>query len=297
MVSEIQQEYTPERRSEDGGVAGEGIEIGPRLPSSAEVSACIDTLERTSRALKRVLKMLDDPAPARVRKATDDLASQDLGQVVELPRLITTWLEHERATRGTRLRAGLREVCVGRSIPVKVLTREPLELYLAPLSVRVDVEADRADLSFGRIRLARCRADATEIVSTRDDALQELEGDGWEPEAFLARLRQAWSRASGGRWAELIDVLPEVALLCQSAAFRKNPTEKAFRPYPRVQLAYDLWRLRRDRCLSAGGWRLTLGTATGGSTRDKSRVWWLEDGRGGGQYHLTLRFVKEGEHA
>lgn len=282
-------------------VAGRETGQGPAdgvmsLPASSEVSAGLDALARATRILKKAGKQLDEPVPAKIGKTAAELAACDVGRIAALAKALESWVEHERATRGARLRSELRQACEVADVPLAVLSRDPLELYLAPLTVRIDVEADRADLSFARVRLARCRADGAAVVAAREEQVAQLEGGAWEPETYLTQLRRAWSRTGQGTWVELVDVLPELALLRQSAAFRKDPTARRFEPYPRVQFAYDLWRLRRDRCLAAGGWRLTLGTATGGSTRDKSRVLWLEDGRGGGQFHLTLRFVKEERH-
>ena len=267
------------------------------LPTSDDVAQSLDALARATRILKKARGQLAEPVPGRIEKTAAELAGCDLGHVAELADSLAAWVEHERVTRGARLRSDLRAACETRGFPLTVLSRDPLELYLAPVTVSIDVSKDRADVSFGRIRLSRCRADGAAIVAAREEAVRQLEGESWDPEAFFDQLRRAWSRAGRGDWAELVDVLPELALIKQSAAFRKDPTAKRFQPYPRVQFAYDLWRLRRDRCLGANGWRLTLGSATGGSTRDKTRVLWLEDGRGGGQYHLTLRFVREGHHA
>ncbi|MCK6504647.1 hypothetical protein L6R53_14785 [Myxococcota bacterium] len=88
-------------------------------------------------------------------------------------------------------------------------------------------------------------------------------------------------------------MLPQLALELQDDRFRREPSAAHFRPYSRARLCWDLWRLRRDRCLAVDGWRLSLGPATGSSTRDKKRVFWLEDDQGRGQYYLTLRFVRE----
>ena len=296
MVISTQQQWLPGQPADEESAVDAG-DPTPALPSDDDLSAGLDALTRASRYLKKVRSLLDEPVPARIDGAATDLAACDLGGITDIAAAMAAWVEYERATRGARLRADLREACAEVGIRPAVLSRDPLELYLAPVTVLIDVDRDLADLAFARIRQGRCRADGAAIVAARNEVVCDLEGESWDPEAFFAQLRGAWVRAGGDAWVELIDVLPELALLRQPPSFRKDPTAKKFVPYPRAQFAYDLWRLRRDRCLAADGWRLTLGTATGGSTRDKSRVLWLEDGRGGGQYHLTLRFVKEGSHA
>ena len=202
------------------------------------------------------------------------------------------WLGTERQGRRSRFASELKEGCAREGVELRVITKDPLELRLSPLGLLVDFDADHADLVFGRERLARCPARAEAVLAARREALATLEGKGWDPKAFFSALQLAWRRLGEG-WVELSEILPELALALQSKRFRQDPTARNFDPYPRVQLIYDLWRLRRDRQLSQGGRRLSLGPATGGSTRDKRRVFWLEDAAGNGQYHLTLRFVAE----
>ena len=159
----------------------------------------------------------------------------------------------------------------------------------------MDLGRDKAELTFGREVLAKTGARADEIIAARAEALSELETADWDPAAYLFALYKAWRRTSPkGDWAELVDVLPNLVLELQTDAWRLDPTERNFRPYSRARYCFDLWRLRRDRTLVSNEvWRLSLGPATGGSTKDKKRVLWLEDAAGRGQYHLTLRFVRE----
>ncbi len=78
-------------------------------------------------------------------------------------------------------------------------------------------------------------------------------------------------------------------MLMQNDRFKTDPTRENFKPYGKVRLAFDLARLRRSGQLEHQGARLTLGTATMGSTKDKSRVLYLEDA-GRGQFYLSLAF-------
>ncbi|MFH1469886.1 MAG: hypothetical protein ABIO70_36215 [Pseudomonadota bacterium] len=205
------------------------------------------------------------------------------------------WLAEQERERRQRLAGDLRAACEATEVELLVLQRAPLELRLPPVSVEVDYDADRAIVRFAGDRLLECEVQAAAIMAARERAVRLLEGRGWEPAGFLRLLLHAWRRVAGSEagWVELVEVLPELALLLQPRAFRRDPSGRNFKPYPRVQLAYDLWRLRRDRSLAVDGWRLSLGPATGDSTRDKSRVLRLEDAHGQGQYHLTLRFVPE----
>jgi hypothetical protein len=206
---------------------------------------------------------------------------------------VDAFLDDEAAQRRPRLARALRDACAAAGIDLVVLTREPLELRLPPLGVQVDLDADRATVSFGQHALATCGAQADQILDARRRALAELEAGAWDPATFLRALLAAWRRTGPDDWRELGDVLPQLALELQDDRFRREPSAAHFRPYSRARLGWDLWRLRRDRFLAVDGWRLSLGPATGSSTRDKKRVFWLEDDQGRGQYYLTLRFIRE----
>ena len=256
----------------------------------------LDAIRVQQRAVKGALDALDKALvagkPGAIAEAAGRLGDVVLPELGSLREALERDLQAERAARGPTLAAALKRACESEGIGLAVLTRSPLELRLPPLGVQVDLDADRADVVFGRQRLARVGARADEILAARREALAELEGKDWDPAAFLGLVFEAWRGLSPrGDWVELSQVLPRLAWLRQGPAFHREPNARNFAPWSRAGFCYDLHRLRRDRCLSHEGWRLSLGPATGGSTRDKKRVFWLEDADGRGQYHLTLRFV------
>lgn len=262
-----------------------------------------ETLRRAVATLRAQVKVLDalakeeEPSPDRLARVVAALAKAGSVDVGALREQLDAWVADERAGRRERLSGALRAGCEAEGVELLVLSKEPLELRLPPLSARIDVAAGKAELVFSQQVLESTSADAPAILAARRRALRALEGEGWDPAAFHALLLRAWTRAApAGGWAELADVLPEVVLLHQPRAFRLDPDPRRFAPYSRARFAYDLWRLRRDRALSHDGWRLTVAPATGASTKDKKLVFWLEDDRGAGQYHLTLRFVREEPH-
>ena len=125
-----------------------------------------------------------------------------------------------------------------------------------------------------------------------------LEGEDFVPEVFVEHLWLAYRRClltekkPVGERVELVDLLPELAMLNQGPRFKLDPTRENFRPYGKVRLAFDLARLRKSGTLTHQGYRLSLGTATIGTTRQKDRVLYLEEG-GRGQYYLSLAFSGE----
>ena len=259
--------------------------------------------------LERVLRDLSErwSDPRAVEKDLDGLAEHALERALELSAGIRelvergkTWLASEKEERRSRLARGLKEGAAARQVPLLVVTREPLELRLPPLGVAIDIEEARATITFGQQELAACPADAEEILEAREKALSQLDRSGWDPEVFHRDLRQAWLAAvartgQGEGWVELAEVLPQLAFALQSPRWRLDPSPRNFTGYGKAQFLYELNRLRSAGGLSCDGWRLVLGPATGASTRDKRRVFWVEDGEGRGAYHLTLRFARDEE--
>lgn len=265
------------------------------LPTADTLRAAATTLKKQSQALEALATATEPLSAGRVSAALAAWEKAGNADAAALVNSVQAWAADEKSTRRERLAAELRAGCERAGVELAVVTRDPLELRLPPLGVRIDVEGGQAEIVYAREVLATCDADADSILRARAAALADLEADAWDPVAFHGQLRRAWHRAAPGpgEWAEIAEVLPELAFLRQGRAFRLDPSPRKFAAYTKVQLAWDLWRLRRDRALSADGWRLTVAPATGASTRDKTRVYWLEDDRGAGQFHLTLRFVRE----
>ncbi len=259
--------------------------------------------------LARLAKALSKPwtNPKAIEKTAGEMAKlarelpESLAQKASvLLEEASVWLRREREGRRQKLARELKELCAARGIRLAVVTKEPLEIRLPPIGVRIDVEEGRAAIVFGQVELLVCDATAEDIIRAREKALKSLERPKWSPEEFHRQLREAWSAAARrcGRpdgWVELAEVIADVAVAIQGPRWRQDPTARNFTSYGKAQFLYDLHRLREASALSAGGYRLVLGPATGASTRDKRRVFWVEDGDGRGAYHLTLRFVREEE--
>lgn len=261
-----------------------------------------DVLKMSVSALKGQIKALELLAKAgndvnALAKALKLFAQAGTVDVAGVENDVLTYLEDEKSGRRELLSSGLREGAAKEGFELIKLSMAPLELRLPPVSARIDVEANQAEIVFSQQILKKCSASAESILAARREVVEEFEREPWDARLFHAQLHGAWKRASpGGDWAQLVDVLPELVFLRQPRAFRQDPSEKRFVAYSRAQFAYDLWRLRRDRALSQGGLRLTIAPATGNATKDKKLVFWLEDDRGQGQYHLTLRFIREETH-
>ena len=221
----------------------------------------------------------------------DDLQPNLLG----LCQSVQGWVQHEERQRPLRLGRELREAATLHEIPCEPLTSDPPTYRLAPLTVEFQYARGTARLEYARLPLAECPLDAAHIVSLHQRLVADLEGP-FDPEEYLRCLFRAYRRRlevcqlSAGERVDLVDVLPELTLLLQPESFQREPSKENFRAYGKVRFAFDLARLRRSGKLDYKGFRLTLGSATVGSTRDKSRVLFLEEGHKG-QYFLSMSFT------
>ncbi len=264
----------------------------PVVALAGSVQAAADELRRQQITLESLLK----PLKAGDAKRGQEVAGTAAGTfafAVDVPALLAKVQEvcaAEQVRRKDRLSAELKVMCGRAGLSMKVVAREPLvELRIAPIHVRLDRDRNLADVLYAQEKLEHCPASAEGILEARQRAVRTLEGDrAWNAAEFHGLLRRAWRYAMVDRdmerpdWVEIGDIHAHLERLLD---YKKG--------YPRVRLAYDLWRLRRDRLLFCGGWRLLLGPATGDSARDKRRVLWIEDDAGGGQYHLTVKFLRQ----
>lgn len=135
------------------------------------------------------------------------------------------------------------------------------------------------------------------VASITAKSLTEIRsglGSKVPPEQFLFTLRHAYNRlttSAGSTWVRISDILPEVAYLLQSKAFRNTPKRENYYSYLQQDLSYDLYRLR------AGGSHkgLQLRTATLAKTKSKTDSLWIpgNDSIDGGEHCSEIRFTED----
>lgn len=281
---------------------------------AALVKQARDVADRTSRAVKALGRPLQELTR---KEALSDLATvaaavQKLGKIQvsegELEKALgtlTAALKEHLAGEERKLKfyfgRDLRDSAARAGVAFAPMTTDPPEFRLGLFTLAVDLGRRMAVLRYARNDLAKVPLNPEGVLEGMQRQHAQLEGKGFDPTLFFEQVLQAYqvrlhrtSQAFGAR-VDLVDLLPEIAFIRQGPAFLEDPQRDHFTPYSRVQLAYDLARLRRAGRLSHRGFRLGLGSATGGSTRQKSRVLYLEDERGNGQWYLSIRFSREGE--
>lgn len=158
--------------------------------------------------------------------------------------------------------------------------------------IHLDLERDQATLSYGadEERLERFRVDpgvAAEKINTRQ---RELEGNLLPDEAFLERFAEAYDRVvrlaglNPGERVPILQVLKEFVWGIQSRRFLADPRRDNFRPYSRVNLSYQLYRLSGRR---TGGRELELTVATREHTSRKTDHLWVPTNDAGDGTHFA----------
>ena len=174
----------------------------------------------------------------------------------------------------------------------------PLTVLLSPLTLECDVEAEQVTALFGReVVEAELPLRAERLVARRGELIERMKEEAVESRRFFDRLRAAYElvrRAEGkepGERVDIVDLLVPLAVLSSERKEWRRKGIDALTQFPRYLLAYQLFGLRRDALLEIEGTRLDLGTATGGSTRDKRDVLFVPTSATDGQYYGSLRFV------
>ncbi|MGE0491071.1 MAG: hypothetical protein AB7S38_17825 [Vulcanimicrobiota bacterium] len=189
----------------------------------------------------------------------------------------------------------LKEAAEAANLVFRIETSEPPCYRLEPFTVEPHFSKGVARLCYARLALGECPLDPAEILAARARFLESLD-KGPEPQVFFERLYTAYRKTlagAGRRLGERVDLaelLPDLALAMQPSKFFADPVRDNYKPYGRVRLAYDLARLKKAGLLEHQGKRVTLGTATIGTTKKKDQVLYLEGPGGKGQYYLSLAF-------
>jgi len=271
----------------------------------SEVDKKSKEISKLHNALKKLTSADTLESPRRVGEACKILEGTDpktFGLEIDFTEILKSIAadQQQRANR-RRVEFGrtLHENAEKEGLECKMITSEPMEFSLPPFTVTVNLDQNIAHLNYARLPLEEMPAKPERIIAGCGKNLTMLE-KGWSSERFFDALHEAYQirlfkeKTRLGERLPLTALIPYVALSFQGEKFLSDPVAGNYRPYGRVQMAYDLSRLRRTGLLQRNGWRVNLGAATGSSTRDKKGVLYIEDNPGQGQYYLTIWFSPAG---
>ncbi len=256
-------------------------------------SRALDALERahpwTPQSVAQCLKIFNDPdalSDAQMsspwRALVDDLSSHcDRQALLARQNLLST----------------LRDAATAQSIRFEKLSDSPPTVGLQPFNLEIDWDNNKATLSFAREPIEDTPLDTATILKIHADIKQSIKDRAVSSEKFFTWLRSAWQLTLAARAAlpdervDIVDLLGPLSLLSTPPDAWRSLRERDLKPYPRYLLAYQIFRLRKDRCLEHEGWRIDLGAATGASTRKKQNVLFIPTSPNDGQYYLSVRFL------
>lgn len=183
-------------------------------------------------------------------------------------------------------------------LEIHKLGDSPPTFLIQPVAVEIHFDRSEVSLIYAREEVLKVALDVKAILKGRRQAMGMIREHDISSAEFFDLLQQAYHivrTARGvpkGQRIDLVDTLLPLSLLRADSQRWRRLEPSRLNPFTRYQLAYHLARLRRDGMLEKDGTRLDLGTATGGSTRNKRDVLFVPSGfEGEGQYYLSLRFV------
>lgn len=174
---------------------------------------------------------------------------------------------------------------------MKVVSDSPLVLYLHPLTLEVHFEQFKGTLMYAREPLATTSLDPEEILSAHTVQVEQFRGMRIDSRQFWNVCKLAYEMVllknglPRGSRVDIVELLAPLTWLWPVQGQFKKGTGM-----PRFLLAYQIQKLRQDGMLAQQGVRLDLGSATGGSTRNKANVLYIPFGPTEGQYYLSLCF-------
>lgn len=141
-------------------------------------------------------------------------------------------------------------------------------------------------------RLDRFELSVAEVVKRVRTSKEKLGGD-LSGQEFAQKAHDAFIRVTGGKKedAYLPELIPELALLVQSAKFYQNPIKENFKSYSRADFSYDLFRHWRsdEHTLLKTKWK--LGVAARSETNKRKHFLWVpSDEKGDGAVYSRIRF-------
>lgn len=277
--------------------------------SETPYQKCLDhrkALADVEKTLRTVNKLLSAPNPPDsladqrqrqqlLRKWGDD--SQILISALQGP--LQQWdsqLETEERRLPLVFGEQLTSECRAQEIECRQVGQSPPCYRIGVMDVELDMHGQRAFLSYSKVDWITVPLSPGDIITACHRFVELHQTPNFQASQHLERLFRAYRRRLelvGGQPGDRVDlkeIWAEVTFLLQSPAYYQDPSSKRFLDYSRTQFIFDLGRLRQSATLDYKGFRLTLGTATVGSTKDKSKVFYLEES-GRGQYYLSLAFT------
>lgn len=260
-------------------------------------------LPRAEKALKNLHKSGQLVRGDALKKAIKALEKVTLNSIqaddqrLEIITAIEQHTEQQKKTIRTQFLGELTEKTSALTQPLHKIAESPLTFYLHPLTIEIDFEREKVTISYAREPVETTDLHAPSVLEAYQKTLDNIRKDAISSDTFFDLLLQAYRTvliARGekpGERVDLVDLLVPLSILQVNRNDWRKKGIAGIKEFPRHMLAYQLNRLRNDGLLERAGMRLELGTATGGSTKDKRNVLFVPSAQAEGQYYLSIRFT------
>lgn len=268
-----------------------------------QTRTALKDLPRAEKALKNLTKSQQLVRGNTLKKALKDLEKASLtaigadDQRLEILAAIDAYSENQKKTIRTKFLSELTGKAAELSTPLQKIAESPLTFYLHPMTIEIDFEREKATLSYAREEVETTNLHAADVIEAYQKSVEKIRKNAMPSDAFFDLLLQAYRTvliARGdqpGERVDLVDLLVPLSILQVNRTDWRKKGIGGIKEFSRYMLAYQLNRLRNDGMLEREATRLELGTATGGSTKDKRNVLFVPSSQAEGQYYLSIRFT------
>ncbi|MGM9997782.1 MAG: hypothetical protein ACI38Q_00030 [Candidatus Bruticola sp.] len=304
-----------------GGVCPDGISswgAAERIAADVqtELTTYADKIKQVAEALNCCLEV---PDLLSLSGLHETLIGAEREELLTHPPLISsraaslrTWALKETENA---FRKNFRAAAAESGWEVRCTGAEPLEFKVGPFYIRPNFAEGTCSVAYARVSaIDNLPLEASSVFTYLNSLTELLNSNGYKngligglksdsPEGhelfcqeYFADVWTAYNtmlrcrRKSVGDRVPLHDIWAVLSVLRQNQEFRDSGDSRFFKEYSRLQFCWDIVRLRRCGGLQRGKLRLNLSTATIGTTKNKEKVFWLDDGVGNGQYYLSLWF-------
>ena len=180
------------------------------------------------------------------------------------------------------------------NMKLKVLSDNPLTCYLHPLTVTADFERQKTILSYAKETIAESTLNVDTLFQDHEKALNEFRRLRIDSKTFITLLYKAYKMLTiknnipPDKHVDIVELIQPLSWIHPAI---NQISKKTLPLLPKYILAYQLQKLRTDKCLEINNAKLNLGTATGASTKNKNSVLFIPFTDTEGQYYLSLAFT------
>ena len=238
----------------------------------------INQIFQLNKTLENIKKTLPDIHPIELRENIDKYITKE------------TKTNHERLNE--------LEKTFGKELYEQLKKHElKLEGHLPLLKVNyyglnLDLENNRCKIYYGwdEEQIGVEKIDPIKITEFITNYESKLEKTSLDPSILLKSYNKIVKQQKNtlGKKVPIVQLLLQVAIDKQNTAFNKDPSEKNYKSYDRVQFSHDLYKLKRDKKL-----KIRLHPANRAQVKTQNTYLWIPITPTSGQVYSHIELMEE----